>query len=137
VILKPGDLLVQFAPPENDSYAVFDQKLYQQADHIHEITDTRHDEENGENPADAAHLVDFAVTDGGQGDDGHVYGIRKRPTLDDHVSARTDQDKGNGKNHAEGEMAFSLHSRLFFSSYKKNGALMGLTRPGDIFFNTA
>jgi hypothetical protein len=36
------------------------------------------DEDNGENPAGVAHLVDFTVADGGQGDDRHVHGIAKR-----------------------------------------------------------
>ncbi len=114
MIFQLGDLLVQFAPPENDSYAVFDQKLYKQADHIHKITDTRHDEKNGENTAAAAHLVHLAVTDGGQGDDGHIYGIANRPTLDNHVPARTDQYKGRSQDQAKGEMAFTFHDRSFF-----------------------
>jgi hypothetical protein len=113
VILKLGDPLVQFTPPENDSYTVFDQKLYDEADHIHKIADTRYDEDNGENPAGIAYLVDFTVSDGGQGNDGHVKGIIKRPSLDEHVPACTDQDKPDGQDDAEGEMDFTFHARLF------------------------
>jgi hypothetical protein len=109
MVLQLGDLFVQFTPPENYSYAVFHQKLYKQTDYIHKITNTRHDEDDREGPAGITDLMNLAVTDGGQGNNRHVQGIIKWPSLDEHVSNRTDKDETDRQNDAEGEVAFTFH----------------------------
>ena len=75
MVFEFGDLLVQFASPQNEAYTVFHQELYQAAAHIHEIADAHEDEHHGEYASRIAYLMHFAVADGGQCDDGHVQGV--------------------------------------------------------------
>ena len=66
-------------------------------------------EEDGEDSPGVAHLMHFAVTDGGQRDNGHVHGIVERPTLDNHVPAGTKEHQNHGQHYSEGKMVFTLH----------------------------
>ncbi|VTR65072.1 hypothetical protein DESC_290142 [Desulfosarcina cetonica] len=94
--LQHGDLFVQFTPPEDDSDPVFDQELDNTAAHIHEIAHAHQNEHTGEDPTRGADLVNLAIPDRGQGDQGHIHGVTEVPAFDQHIAGRSDPEKEEG-----------------------------------------
>ena len=60
--------------------------------------------------------MNLAVTDRGQGDQGHIHGITRAPSLDDHIPGGSCTEQEEGQDYGEDQMVFTFH---FFALTEK------------------
>jgi len=58
--------------------------------------------------------MDFAVADGGHGDDGHIEGFKKAPSFDEGVAGRAQQEN-KAEHHNQGKKVFRAAQGRFRS----------------------
>ena len=93
------DLFFQFFSPENLPKLPLNHQLNEAADGVGDDPGAEDNENNGEGPSAGSELVNLCKTNGRKRDDGHVERIESRPTFDDDISERAENDgKNQNKN---------------------------------------
>jgi hypothetical protein len=86
VISEFTDATFQFFPPKDLAQLPFKCELDEAAEGIGDNPCPADDQDDGKDLAFGTELVDFPETDRGQGNDGHVEGVKGLPVLDQGVA---------------------------------------------------
>ncbi len=117
MILEFRDFFFHLFSPEDILELSLDDKAGDRGHGKGDGPETEDDENGSKNPGCGvgADIVDFTISDCGQGDDGHVQAVQERPfpPAQDFEADRTDNNDQDENGQGEKNSFFALHGRLY------------------------